>query len=68
MKVLIISTALGSVSNLVFSVILVKYYGLYGIFAGWILSWIVEAIFTIIVYLSKKWKTSEIKELEKTTK
>lgn len=68
MKVLIISTALGSVSNLVFSVILVKYYDLYGIFAGWILSWIVEAIFTIIVYLSKKWKTSEIKELEKTTK
>ncbi len=63
MKFLIIATTVGSFANLVASVILVKFYGMYGIFAGWVISWIVEAVFTVIVYISGKWKTQEIKEL-----
>lgn len=68
MKFLIIATTIGSISNLIFSVILVKSYGMYGIFAGWVISWIVEAVFTVIVYISGKWQTKEIKELLENSK
>lgn len=65
MKSLISATTIGSIANFTASVILVKYYGMYGIFSGWVISWIVEAVFTVIVYISGRWKTAEIKELMK---
>lgn len=63
MKSLILATTIGSCVNFISSFILVKTYGMYGIFAGWVISWIVEAVFTIAVYVSGKWKTPEIKKL-----
>lgn len=57
MKFLIVATAIGSAANLTASVILSGHFGMYGIFAGWVISWIVEAVFTITVYFSGKWKS-----------
>lgn len=62
MKFLIISTTIGSVTNFTASFVLIGQYGIYGIFAGWVISWIVEAIFVISVYFSGRWKTEEMKE------
>jgi putative MATE family efflux protein len=51
MGLLIISTAVGSASKLLFTFMLVPFMQLQGVFLGWTLSWFAEAIFCIIVYL-----------------
>ncbi len=56
MGILITSTVIGSVARIIASVILARYYGIYGIYAGWAVSWIVEAIFAAAVYFSGIWK------------
>lgn len=58
MGILIISTVVGSISRIIASIILSKYYGIYGIWAGWAISWIVEAIFAFVIYASGVWKKS----------
>ena len=55
-RYLVISTAVYSVSNLVFSYILFQKYEMYGIFAGMVLAWISEAIFGGIIFFGGKWK------------
>jgi len=56
MRLLLLSTFIGSASRLIFTVILANKYGMNGFFAGWILSWITEALFSLIVYKSGVWK------------
>lgn len=63
MKWLILSTLIGSAANIIASTVLIDNYGMYGMFAGWVISWIFEAIFTVTVYISGKWKTKEIKKM-----
>lgn len=53
---LLISTAIGSVSRVIATFILAVYYGMYGVYAGWALSWIMEAVFVLAVYWSGAWK------------
>ena len=57
MKFLLFFTALGSLSRIIATVILSPKYGIYGVYAGWAVSWIIEAVFAFIAYLSKGWKT-----------
>ena len=49
---------------MVYSYALYGKYEMLGIYAAIMLSWITEAIFGIIVYLSGKWKSKEYKEYE----
>ena len=56
MMLLLVSTFIGSASRFIFTVILAKMYGMNGFFAGWILSWAVEAVFSLIVYKMGVWK------------
>lgn len=56
MGLLIFSTALGSVVRLLASLVLAKDYGIYGIYAGWIISWAVEAVFSVLAYCFGIWK------------
>lgn len=55
-RYLVISTAVYSVSNLVFSYLLFQKYAMYGIYAGMVLAWICETIFGGIIFFSGKWK------------
>ncbi len=52
-RLLLFFTALGAVTRIVASLILSKMYGLHGVYAAWVISWIVEAIWVILVYLKK---------------
>lgn len=56
-RYLVISTFVYAVSRVFFSYILFPKYQMYGIYAGIVLSWVVEAIFGTIIYFSGKWKS-----------
>ncbi len=56
MGILIISTSIGAATRLIASLILAERYGIYGIYAGWVISWFIEAIFALTVYLGGFWK------------
>ena len=56
MNILLSATIIGSVTRIIFSIILAKNYGINGIYLGWIISWIVEAIYNVIVFFAGKWR------------
>ena len=55
MRLLVSLTAIGSASRLIFTVMLLKY-GMHGVFMGWVLSWIFEAVAALATYLFGMWK------------
>lgn len=61
MALLITSSLIGSVSRIVATYFLVRYYGMNGVYLGWVISWIVECVFSVFIYLTGLWKTKEIK-------
>lgn len=56
MKLLVISTLAGSVVRIAASYALSFYFGIYGVYGGWIVSWIAEAVFCIVTYFAGTWK------------
>lgn len=62
MNLLLIATAIGSVARVAASFIFTKYYGMYGIYIGWVAAWLAEMIFVLIIYITGKWKPEELKE------
>lgn len=61
MRLLVSLTAIGSVSRLIFTVVLLKY-GMHGVFMGWVLSWIFEAVTALATYLLGMWKKDAISD------
>ncbi len=61
MKLLVSLTAIGSASRLIFTVVLLKY-GMHGVFMGWVLSWIFEAVTALATYLFGMWKKDAISD------
>lgn len=57
MKFLLFFTALGSLSRIIATLVLAPKHGIYGVYAGWAVSWIIEAVFAFVAYLSKGWKS-----------
>ena len=58
---LVISTCIYAAARFGFSYLLFGKFSMYGIYAAVVLSWITEAIFGTIIYISGKWKTPELK-------
>lgn len=56
MKLLVLLTATGAVSRIVFSFIFIPIYGMKGMYLGWALSWITESVLAIASYISGIWK------------
>lgn len=54
MKLLVSLTLLGSLSRIIYTLIFANMLGMQGIYLGWILSWITEAVTAVISYL--RWK------------
>lgn len=55
-KLLMFSSTLGAVVRVASSFVFAPFFGIVGVYAGWALSWVIEAIFAIIVYFSGKWQ------------
>lgn len=65
MKYLVIATTIGACTRMIATYLTVFRFGMSGVFMGWVISWIVECVFSVSVYLSGKWKPIEMKEIEK---
>lgn len=55
MKLLFLSSTIGAVSHLVLTYLL-RQMGMTGIYLAWVLSWVLEALFAVSVYLAGRWK------------
>lgn len=55
-KLLLVLTVIGSVSQAVFGVIFMNYYGVYGIYIGWALAWLLEGTLIGIMYFNGRWE------------
>ena len=56
MKALLIATVAGSVARIIFSIIFVRFFGYYGIFIGWVMFWLADAVFGLAFYRFGKWR------------
>ncbi len=61
-KLLILSSFIGCATYISAGYALEPSFGLYGIYAALALSWIVEAIFSIIIYVTGRWQTPAMRE------
>ena len=53
MRLLLLSTGIGAVSRIIASILLSPLLGMDGIYLGWVISWVVEASFSLIVYFTR---------------
>ena len=53
MRLLIIATVLGSVFRIAASLIFSYFLAMDGVYIGWVVSWIAEAVFMFAVYILK---------------
>ncbi len=61
-RLLVTSSTFGTVVRIAASFILTPIFGIHGVYAGWAISWVAEAVFCIILYRSGKWQTKEMQE------
>lgn len=61
MGLLVGATLIGSVSRVIATYFAAKMYGMNGVYLGWVISWIAECVFSVIVYFSGTWITKELK-------
>ena len=62
---LVVSTVIYSASRIIFSYLLCEKFGMYGIYAAVVLSWVTEAIYGFIIYVSGRWKSEDYKKGER---
>ena len=62
MKLLVSATLIGSASRIIATYFAVKSFGMNGVYIGWAISWLVECIYTLIMYFSGIWIPAEMKE------
>lgn len=56
MMPLLIATAIGSLARIVISSLLIVPFGIYGYYAGWVLSWVFDGLAGILFYRFGKWR------------
>lgn len=61
MRLLLLSSVIGSVFRISSGVLLGSIYGLQGVYIGWVISWIGEALFMVLIYLLKFRNTEMIR-------
>lgn len=61
LRFLYLTTCFAAVVRLAASALLIPFLGMNGFFAGWVISWIAEAILTLVIYLFGWWMPKEMK-------
>lgn len=56
MKALLITTIAGSLARIIISGILIGPFGIYGYYAGWVLSWVFDAVVGAGIYFFGSWR------------
>lgn len=55
MRALIVTTLSGSIVRIILTALLVGPYGMYGVFVGWVGSWIVDGGLGLLIYFTTNW-------------
>ena len=63
MKLLVASTLVNSVTRVLITAMIVSEMGMKGIFFGWVVAWIVEAVFNVIIFFTGVWKKEKINKI-----
>ncbi len=63
MKLLVVSTIISSATRILITVLIIKNTGMNGIYLGWVASWIVEAVFNVVIYFTGVWKKEKISKI-----
>ena len=63
MKSLVSATLIGSITRIIPTMLLVPHLGMQGVYIGWVISWVLEAVFTLILYFTGVWKKEKINVL-----
>ncbi len=58
MDLLLYCTVFGAVVHIASTALLVPIYGINGVYIGWVISWILEAVLNVILYVTGAWKRS----------
>lgn len=61
MKLLVTATFIGALSRVVATYFAVKVFAMNGVYLGWVISWFIEMLFSLIVYFTGAWKSENIK-------
>jgi len=64
MKLLVACTLFGAISRYIATILLTPHFAYYGVYIGWVVSWIAEAVFASTLYFSGVWKKEKVKELK----
>ena len=56
MKALLVTTITGSLARVIISWLLVQPFGIYGYYAGWVLSWLFDGVVGVLIYFFGKWR------------
>lgn len=56
MKALLVTTITGSCARIVISWLLIQPFGIYGYYAGWVLSWLFDGAACVLIYFFGKWR------------
>lgn len=56
MKSLLIATVVGSLARILISMILIGPLGIHGIYVGWVMAWLFDAVAGVLMYLKGKWR------------
>ncbi len=62
MRLVILASLIGCLTYIGSAYLLTPCWGLYGIYSAMALSWIVEAVFAIVIYFSGKWQTPAMRQ------
>lgn len=62
MRALLITTIAGSVARIIISAILIGPFGIYGYYAGWVLSWIADGAVGAGIYFFGSWRKTSVRE------
>lgn len=49
------STVIGALSRILLTFILARYYGMNGVFSAWVLSWVLETVYSLAVFSGNGW-------------
>ena len=56
MRALLITTIAGSVIRIIVSALLIEPFGIYGYYAGWVMSWVLDAAIGVGIYFFGSWR------------
>lgn len=62
MKLLVVATFIGAFSRVIATYFAVNAYAMNGVYLGWVISWVVELVFSLVVYFTGAWKSEDIKK------